>query len=285
MFIRHFTANENQSVSEALRTHLKLTPEESDFLIEWGAVYLNKERIEESFQLQKGDYLRVHTKPRRFAVPDWDWNDHVLLKRTQYLVVNKPAGLPTHATVDNRIENLLHQLRLAFGHDHWVTQRLDQETQGTIVIARTKKFQAQFNQWLSDRRVTKRYRALVSQAPSLGQHRHFMKPSPRAPKTITEEPVKGWQECLMTVKDVQPYAGGFLVDLTLDTGRTHQIRAQLGKMRCGIWGDRIYGREKKKMSELALQAYSVSFPEGQVEKTVTAPIPDSWVALHESHQK
>ena len=74
--------------------------------------------------------------------------------------MNKPAGIPVHATLDNQVENVLHQLHVALGDSLYVTQRLDTEVSGLIVFAKTQEFQRRFNRLLAERKVTKRYRRL-----------------------------------------------------------------------------------------------------------------------------
>lgn len=169
--------------------------------------------------LQAGDYLRIHHSPRRFpAVYDFDWgalivnetvnnNDPdtraststtpvqvkpgVMVKVDEdkgYIVIDKPASVPVHPTVDNVLENIPHCIRQAkikkriqtgmeiSEEDLYVAspQRLDQNTSGLMVVATTKSFAAYFAKLLrdrtdeqlerpdaNDRTVQKKYRCLV----------------------------------------------------------------------------------------------------------------------------
>jgi 23S rRNA pseudouridine1911/1915/1917 synthase len=111
------------------------------------------------------------------------------------------------------------------------------------VLAKTREYQSEFNRLLLERKVKKRYRALVTTPPPLGRHVHYMEPTERGPKTVSAEPMPGWLECVLTVVNIQrgDLAGPVDIEINLETGRTHQIRAQLAALGSPIVGDTQYG--------------------------------------------
>lgn len=232
---------------ECLVRHFGLTKEEAGRLLTFGAVYQDRQRVSSDRRLAPGQYVRVHSQPKRFPVESIDWGSTIVHRDKEFLVVNKPAGIPVHATLDNQVENVLHQLRVALGSSVFVTQRLDTEVGGLIVFAKTRKFQRQFNRLLVERKVEKLYRALVVTAPEVGRHVHYMEPSERSPKTVVAASRPNWVECALRVANVRP-AGcsvpaseAFEVQIDLETGRTHQIRVQLSALGSPIVGDKVYG--------------------------------------------
>jgi 23S rRNA pseudouridine1911/1915/1917 synthase len=286
--IGHHIAKEDSTLVECLMRHFALSPEEAARLISFGAVYHNRQRVLSNHKVTAGQYVRVHLQPRRFPVETINWRETVVHETAAFLVVHKPAGIPVHATLDNHGENVLHQLRETLGGSVYVTQRLDAEVGGLIVFARTQDFQREFNQLLVDRKVKKRYRALTTSPPDVGRHVHYMEPSERSPKTVAIDARPNWQECSLSVVKVEPAAVTvpapevFDVEIDLETGRTHQIRAQLGALGSPIIGDKMYGSrtgyvvDGSRLTGIALFSASTSWP-GAQGKEWTFRLEPPWV--------
>ncbi|NBT59882.1 GNAT family N-acetyltransferase [bacterium] len=226
-------------------------------LFKLGAIYLNKKRAFEDEALPRGSYLRLHLHPKRFPSEGIDWKSKLIKDSRDFIVINKPAGIPTHATVDNALENCLAQMRLVLGGELLVTQRLDTPVGGVLVFAKNKDYQAKFNRWLSERKLQKTYLALVEKPCPVGRYQHWMKPSERSPKVLSSDPKEGWLSCELTVLKsepaVSPNENKYQLEIDLHTGRTHQIRAQLAFMGCPILGDRLYGSKQKGFGKELMQ--------------------------------
>jgi 23S rRNA pseudouridine1911/1915/1917 synthase len=247
--VKHLLVAENESETNMtawLCNSLEFSHDRIGELISLGSVYCNGKRQLTDRILKSGDYIRVHTLPRRFPIQELQAEIQVIAQTSDYAAFFKPAGLPVHPTVDNIQENLLSYLNQKKSGPYYLTHRLDVPTEGVILFARKKEFQSFFNNSLRDGKIQKFYRAIVmSEKPSetlLGLHTHYMTDSPYAPKVVSTEPSENSLECQLEVIKVKEIPHGLCeVEIRLITGRTHQIRAQLSSLGFSILGDQMYG--------------------------------------------
>lgn len=270
--VRHFLASKTGPLLEVVSSQLNQSPSTISQLLNLGAIYHNHRRCDrhdaQTGPVNSGDYLRVHTKPRRYPIEKIKWPELVVFENDDFMIVNKPAGIPVHPTVDNCRENLLSVLREYSNLPLSITHRLDVPTHGLLVLAKNVDFQRIFNLYLNQSKVRKQYRALVhGKVNRLGRWTHFMEPSPRAPKRVSSTNPDQWLRCDLKVLTSKYDNECNVSDVTieLETGRTHQIRAQLSCEGHPVLGDVMYGNSKSLAVELegiALQSQELSFSGG-----------------------
>lgn len=253
-------------------------------LIEIGAVYVNDERsLNVSRGLSKGEHVRIHTRPRRYPRPGA--LERRIVEETQdLLIVDKPAGLPVHALVDNIKDNLISYLEETRGGRLYVTHRLDVETSGLVLLAKNPETQARLNRGFAEGTIKRVYAAYTEKPVAIGDYVHFMEPSPTAPKTVDAIERPGWQRCALTVVRCEvrrahthvlteghtgfrlerPLEEMYRLEIRLRTGRPQQIRAQLAALGAPIIGDLKYGSThalsdaESGRTAVALQAIAIS---------------------------
>ena len=175
----------------------------------------------------------------------------VLWEDNHLLVINKPAGL----AVQGDLTGDTHLLELA---ERYIAQkynkpgkafiglvhRLDRPVSGVVVLAKTSKALTRMNEIFREKKNTKIYHAITTKSlpneeGTLTHHLLKNSETKRAHAYNTHKP--GTKPGVLHYKLLKNFAGRSLYEITLETGRFHQIRAQLSKMGCPILGDLKYG--------------------------------------------
>lgn len=280
--IVHHLVKKPAELSEVL-SQLDVDPIHQQELLEFGAIYCNGLRIRENIKLNSSDQLRIHLKPKRFLQLNAEWVPLKVFEDEDIIIIDKPGGLPTHPTLDNYLENAQMLCHKAWKIPIFVTHRLDVATSGLLIFAKTKGAQKGINKLLRKRRIEKIYRAQTDATVAEGSYLHFLNPLSKTPKEISDQNQEGWLDCRLQVKHLD--RSGTCLEIDLETGRTHQIRAQLAFLGAPICGDQSYGskiileKDKKFIHErIALECYYLSFT--LRSRTLGISRPSTLVAPH-----
>ncbi len=258
--VKHFANNVAGDLIEIIANALATAPTEVQALLNLGAIYMNNQRQNMNSLIEKNQMIRVHTKPRRYSCAI-DWRSLVIFENADFVILNKPSGIPSHPSVDNKIENALTQLSLSLNSTLLITHRLDTLTSGLIVYAKTNQFVRAFNLQLQNHHIEKKYCALVEATTELPTKLiHYMEPSPRAPKKVSPVAIENWSFCELDILAQKKQGDRHWVKINLLTGRTHQIRAQLSEIGAPIVGDLLYGSKQEfRPDAIALRACELQF--------------------------
>jgi 23S rRNA pseudouridine1911/1915/1917 synthase len=159
-----------------------------------------------------------------------------------------------------------------------VIHRIDRPVSGIVLFAKTSKALSRMNILIAAHKINKLYWAIVeNELPHQEEYCiDYMCKNERLNKSfVSPEVLKGWQKAELNYKTVGKSDRYFKVEVTLYTGRHHQIRAQLAAHGAAIKGDVKYGAHRSsKDGSIALHARSVSFkhPVTQVLTTIEAPV-------------
>ncbi len=169
----------------------------------------------------------------------------IVFEDESLLIVNKPAGLVVHPAIGNWHGTLLNAL---LNHDAnletlpraGIVHRIDKETSGLLMIAKTLQAHNSLAQQLQEREITREYLAVTRGRMTAGGTvdepigRH---PTDRKRYTVRES----GKYAVTHYRVVQRFAHHTLVQLMLETGRTHQIRVHMAHIRYPLFGDPVYG--------------------------------------------
>lgn len=197
-----------------------------------------------------------------------DVRKHLLYEDEYILVLHKPAGLMVEPD-RNGHPNLLHQVRrylknLAPGDETVYAQhlhRLDRPVSGIVLFARRREVLHTLSDQFAQRTVKKYYQALTTHAPLTpsGVLEHWHRKEKK--KAVIEDIESTGTERIRLDYTVNPFGNDrFLWEITLHTGKYHQIRAQLAHVDCPIVGDSVYGSTVSfKADAIALHACRLGF--------------------------
>jgi len=192
----------------------------------------------------------------------------ILHQDPDLVVLDKPVGMVVHPGAGRDRGTLVHRLLSRFPEIREVggpgrpgiVHRLDKDTSGLLVIARTPKAYEALTTAFADRRVDKRYLALVYGAPKEAEGR-IEAPIGRHPSRRKEMAIRSTGRPALTLFRCLGTANGIsALELDLATGRTHQIRVHLKSVGLPLIGDPLYGEARWKGLAKPVQGPLRSFP-------------------------
>lgn len=286
--------------SQGLRLDRYLAEIWSDYSRSFWQRQINLERVtvdgraaRAGLPLKAGQTVQVMLVPESSGAPFFDaegpreWPSFVVYHDAQVIVVNKPRALVVHPSAGHRDNSVVHQLipwlPVADGEVRpGVVHRLDRDTTGLLVLARSAQAREKLSLAIQTREVTREYLAVV--------RGHLDPPSGVIDAPVGRDPRQRLRMAIVLngraarthYRTVALWHGFSLVQCTLETGRTHQIRVHLASLGHPLAGDVLYGGRNPMFGEgQLLHAGRLRFvhPARDELMEFVAPVPDDWKAL------
>ncbi len=279
-----------ERLDTALARTLGVSRAQAQRAIKEGRVFVNGIAAKAHLMLQPGAAIKVteesieqDTTPR--VIPDLD----ILFEDNDVLVINKPAGLLVHPTAAAQkpvtlIESILKyapHIRGVGGDPmrSGIVHRLDREASGVMIVAKNERAHRFLKEQFKTRKTDKRYTVLVlgKVADEAGTIDFpIARSSTRARMAARPHSQEG-KEAVSHYDVKQRFTTTTLLDVHIETGRTHQIRAHFFAIGHPVAGDKLYVRRGLKplaLDRLFLHAreLSLTLPNGE-HKTFSAPLP------------
>jgi 23S rRNA pseudouridine1911/1915/1917 synthase len=220
-----------------------------------GLILVDGVHRKSSYRLKEDETLQgsVESKPEIDVLPE-EMDFPILYEDDSLLLLSKPPGLVVHPGSGNHqgtlVNGLVHYCRLIAGVGDimrpGIVHRLDKDTSGIMVIAKTETAHRLLVESFKNRRLQKEYLALL--------HGVLKQKTGRIVAPIGRHPVQrqkmairptGGKHAASCWEVVQEFDNRFsLVKVTIETGRTHQIRVHMAHLGCPVVGDKVYGAAK-----------------------------------------
>ncbi len=202
----------------------------------------------------------------------------ILYEDEQMLAVNKPAGVPVQPDKSKDI-SLLEITSNQLGSPLFLVHRLDRPVSGVVIFARTKEVSKILSRAFQEREVAKKYWVLTRFQPPKKEDTlyHFIQKNKTGSKAILSTQAGQGKKVVTSYRWVDQSEHLYALELRPETGRFHQIRAQMAAMGCPVRGDVKYGDKRTNRRpgiNLHARQITLQHPVKGTVLTIEAPLPD-----------
>ena len=288
MSIELIRVEKSGRVDKILASQLDVSRNQVEKLIKDGLVSVNDKKVTKtSFKVFEGDEIAYEFKEaEKKSAVEVNFDVEILYEDDHLLVVNKPTGLVVHPAPSVKEPTLVDWLiykgislsTISGEERHGIVHRIDKETTGALVVAKTNEAHEKLSLQLQDKSMGRYYLALID-CP-LKEDIVVDKPIGRNPKNRLKMDIvpDGKRAKTSFIKLITCEYGIELIAAKLFTGRTHQIRVHLNSLGRHILGDDLYGFKTKrdKITRVNLHAYLLYLihPVSGEKMEFTAPLFD-----------
>ena len=263
-------------------------------LIDENQIVVNGKKIKSSYKTNLNDEIEINIpKPKEIDLKPQDIPLEIIYEDDDIIVVNKPKGMVVHpangnpdGTLVNAIMAMCKESLSGIGGEirPGIVHRLDKDTSGAIIVAKNDKAHIKLSEDLKNHKIKKTYIALVRGIIKENEATINM-PISRSKQDRKKMAVdKNGKEAITHFKVLNRYNGKYtLLEINIETGRTHQIRVHLSHIGYPIIGDETYSNGKNEwgIKGQCLHAKSLDFkhPIEEKELHIEAPLPEYFIKI------
>lgn len=240
-------------------------------LIKNGTVLINGAQKKPSYTLKENDKIEYELpKEEEIKIEPQDIPLDIVYEDENMIVVNKPSGMLTHPTAIERTNTLVNALLYKYENNlsgingefrRGILHRLDRNTSGLLMIAKNNKTHEFLAEQIKKHLITKKYRAVVKGNYIKDEDKIYLPIGRNLNQPHKMAVREDGKPSTTLVKVLKRYNEATYLELTLITGRTHQIRVHLSHMKHPVYNDTLYGagNGKVKTEEQVLQSFCLRF--------------------------
>ncbi len=256
-------------------------------MVDNNSILVNGKKVKASYKIQENDEITLEEqKPKEISLEAQNIPIDVLYEDSDIIVVNKPKGMVVHPANGNEDGTLVNAV-MAICKDTLsgiggeirpgIVHRLDKDTSGVLIVAKNDKAHIKMSEQIKNHEVEKTYIALVKGFVKENEATIDM-PIGRSTKDRKKMAVrKDGKNAVTHFKVIKRFTNYTLLQVIIETGRTHQIRVHLSEIGYPIVGDEVYsnGKNEWNVHGQCLHAKSLKFkhPISGQEMYIEAPIP------------
>ena len=243
-------------------------------IIRLNKVKINKKKTKSSYRVQRGDIIEIYDiskfkvtdRPKILKYKPTDkelnnYDENIIENNDNFVVINKPSGIADQSRTKSfrNIIDVLKDTKYFEGYKPYIVHRLDKETSGILIVAKTREYAQLFTSLFRIRKIHKTYIALT--------YGKILKPNYTLKDDLIsyDNDKKVVQKAVSHLKVLKTSDNYSYVELNPITGRKHQLRKQLYNIGNPIIGDnkyfinRKFNKKSKNKKKLMLHAYKIKF--------------------------
>lgn len=284
MKLTYVVTDSDESIKQILKNKFNMSDRFILKLKSSNSIYINDVPVFINYKIRVNDILTIIENSKEDSsniVPNSNIKLNILYEDDFLLIVDKPSNLPVHPSILHYEDSLSNAVKYHFDKIDLYKKirpvnRLDKDTSGIIIFAKNEYIQECLVKQMKQNVFKKKYLAVLSGILEKDSGT-ISAPIARKNDSIIEREIReGGDLAISHFKVLERFNNMTLVEYTLETGRTHQLRVHSKYIGHPIVGDSLYGLQSPLISRQALHAYEVSFvhPINKEKMLIHSNLPD-----------